>query len=118
MVQKVQHFFRTQPKKILFLHFSGTSMTPLYDHMWHTWHHHMALVMLAYVLAEMVRRLCQDALPLMSFNDVVFVAVQVRMPPNPDAEDMLGGLLALLRRRQEERSRSMEWKSVHYNANS
>ena len=29
-----------------------------------------------------------------------------------------GGLLALLRRRQEERSRSMEWKSVHYNANS
>ena len=93
-------------------------MTPLYDHMWHTWHHHMALVMLAYVLAEMVRRLCQDALPLMSLNDVVFVAVQVRMPPNPDAEDMLGGLLALLRRRQEERSRSMEWKSVHYNANS
>lgn len=85
---------------------------------WRAWHHHIALVMLAYVLAETVRRLCRDTLPLMSLNDVVFVAVQVRMPPNPDVEDMLGWLLALLRRRHEERRRSMEWKSAHYNANS
>ena len=93
-------------------------MTPLFDHMWRTWHHHMALVMLACVLAATVRRLCRDALPLMSFNDVVFVDVQVRMPPNPDAEDMLDGLLALLRRRHGERRRSMEWKSAHYNVSS
>ena len=45
--------------------------------MWCAWHHHMALVMLAYVLAETVRRRYRDALSLMSLNDVVLVAIQV-----------------------------------------
>lgn len=64
---------------------------------WCAWHHHIALVMLAYVLAETVRRRCRDALPLTCLNDVVFVAVQTHIRPGPDTEDMLDRLLALLR---------------------
>ena len=49
--------------------------------MWCARHHHMALVMLSYVLAKTMWRLCRGTLPLMSQNDVVFVAVEVRLRP-------------------------------------
>ena len=85
---------------------------------WHAWHHHMALIMLAHVLAGAVRRRFADTLLMMNFNDVVLVTVLARGRPDTDTEDMLAWLLALQRRMQEEKMRSMERKTTHYNANS
>lgn len=75
---------------------------------WHAWHHHMALIMLAHVLTGAVRRRFADTLMMMNFNDVVLVTVLARGRPDPDTEDMLAWLLALQRRMHEERMRSME----------
>ena len=51
------------------------------------------------------------------FQRLVFAAVQARGRPDLGTVDMLAWLLALLRRRHEEKMRSMAWKSTHYNAN-
>ena len=42
--------------------------------------------------AETVSRSYENTLPLMGFNDVILVAVQVRMCPYLDAEEMLDEL--------------------------
>src|SRR4030065_792390 len=74
---------------------------------WSSWHHHMALIMMAMVFLLRQRAVRKDNYPLLTVSDMVFVFASVL----PNRVNNLPQAIAVLEERHQKRQRDIERRS-------
>lgn len=79
---------------------------------WNSWHHHMALIMMAMVFILRERAVRKDSYPLLSVSDMVYVLATIL----PSRINNLEQALQVIEERHRKRQRDIDLKTKNYSA--